>query len=270
MKTLSPALETVLLNDVQTLCLLWRLVLASGQELKFTDHDEDVGDYSSNKSFTASSIQNTISGAKSNVDVDILLDDTIIGYDELKGGKLNRATVFLSLADWNNPASALLLFSGFVGLTTIPSRLGATLSLVGNLGRVTKDLTEKYTPKCRADFGDHRCKVDLSEHSEPFTVSAVTGVQNITLDITPTLGEYNFSTIAWATGDNAGMAVEVLQVSTGGVARLLFKTAMPIQVGDTGTVYKGCANTIEACTAYNNLANYRGEPYVPGDEYTGV
>lgn len=270
MKTLDPALQTVLEADVTTLCYLWRLELVDGSVLKFTDHDKDVGDYSSNKSFSATAVQTTLSGAKANLDVAVLLDDGVIDYKGLQRGKYDQTRVFLSLADFTNPASALLLYSGVFGAVTLPSKLGATISLVGNLSRVTKDLTEQYSLKCRADFGDHRCKVDLDDYSVPFSVSAVNSAQNITLNITPVAGLYDFGVIAWTTGENAGMAVEILQVTIGGVARLMFKTAMPIQVGDTGTVYQGCKKTTAACTVYNNLPNFRGEPFVPGDEYTGV
>ena len=45
---------------------------------------------------------------------------------------------------------------------TLTERGYATIEMVGLLERAKDYVTEVYTPVCRADFGDARCKVDLN------------------------------------------------------------------------------------------------------------
>lgn len=55
-----------------------------------------------------------------------------------------------------------VLFSGLMGQMTLTERGYATIEMVGHLERAKQFITEVFTPVCRADFGDARCKVNLN------------------------------------------------------------------------------------------------------------
>lgn len=59
-------------------------------------------------------------------------------------------------------------------------------------------------------------------------------------------------------GDPAPIAPLVVQL----------KRPLPFtpEFGDAITIARGCNKRVEDCRAYNNIANFRGEPYVPGLE----
>ena len=120
-------------------------------------------------------------------------------------------------------------------------------------------------------FGDARCKFNLATVTAPFEVTAVGGAQVFTSAdlVAASLNLYRLGTVVWLTGANVGNRVEVAGNSAG-VVSLLFKPPYQIQVGDTGNIIRGCSKTIAACTGYANVPNYRGEPYVPGDDGLGV
>jgi hypothetical protein len=56
-----------------------------------------------------------------------------------------------------------------------------------------------------------------------------------------------------------------------GAQTLSLTNPLPFAVapGDTFTAYPGCAKTIPACEAFNNLSNYGGAPFVPPPEVQG-
>lgn len=59
--------------------------------------------------------------------------------------------------------------------------------------------------------------------------------------------------------DSAGAEVEIT---------LYLRAGFNVQVGDTGTIYPGCAKTVIDCAQkFNNILNYRGFPYIPGENY---
>lgn len=86
-------------------------------------------------------------------------------------------------------------------------------------------------------------------------------------------GWFAFGAVAWESGANAGLVMEVKgwTQATGEVELFL---AMPfaVQVGDTLTVYAGCDKQLSTCIGrFDNAVNFRGEPFVPGqDEYLTV
>jgi hypothetical protein len=51
-----------------------------------------------------------------------------------------------------------------------------------------------------------------------------------------------------------------------GVLNLQNPYYWPIAVGDPFTVYAGCDHTKATCTAFGNLANFGGQPYIPPAE----
>src|SRR5208282_842282 len=79
-----------------------------------------------------------------------------------------------------------------------------------------------------------------------------------------TSGYFDNGVVTWLTGNNAGLSMEVQSYVPGQV--ILFQP-MPylIQVGDTYTISAGCDYSFATCKArFNNVLNFRGEPYVPG------
>lgn len=56
-------------------------------------------------------------------------------------------------------------------------------------------------------------------------------------------------------------------VATGGTATLQLPMPFPIVAGDTFVITSGCDKALGTCIAkYNNVLNFRGEPYLPGQD----
>lgn len=79
-----------------------------------------------------------------------------------------------------------------------------------------------------------------------------------------TIGYFAYGTLKWLTGANAGYTMEVKQFAPG-IVTLALPMEFPIVAGDTYTITAGCDKQFGTCKArYNNVVNFRGEPYIPG------
>jgi uncharacterized phage protein (TIGR02218 family) len=255
-----------------TLCRLFRITPAFSPELLFTDADLDVtvsGElYRADHSFQPSAIENAIGGANSNLELTVLFTDTLIKYEDVMARRYQGATVKVYLASYGNPAAGKgIITSGRIGSFAVSSRLQGVMSIVGGSGKMDRTLTEVYQPTCRADFGDTRCGLNINDFSLAFTVASIVDDMIFMKASGGVDGRFNLGTLVWATGPNTGQAQEVAYSLATGAVGLFYPPGYPVTVGNTGTLYQGCAKTIAACTAYANVSNFRGEPYVPGDDY---
>lgn len=268
MKAVDPDLAETLSENLTYLCRLWAITRVDGEVMRFTDHDKDItfgGEfYTSNNSFQATAVSNRINSAASDMDITVLLVDNQISYNDLKRGLYDSALTTVTMVNYKRlDLGGVPLAEGVLATIEFPNRFVATLRITGGVGKTERLLTEKYSTSCRAKFGDDRCKVDLDDYTEAFTVdtsphgqefaaSELTGEPN---------NRYARGFVTWLTGANTGTKTEVV-TNIGGSVRLFIKTPYPIQPGDDGTITRGCPKTLSACQGYANVPNYRGEPYI--------
>lgn len=79
-------------------------------------------------------------------------------------------------------------------------------------------------------------------------------------------GFFAFGTVTWDTGANAGTTQDVRTFSPG-VVTLGLPAPYAIAPGDTYTIVAGCDRQVGTCVKhFNNVVNFRGEPYIPGPD----
>jgi uncharacterized phage protein (TIGR02218 family) len=83
-------------------------------------------------------------------------------------------------------------------------------------------------------------------------------------------GFFTGGRLTFANGNNAGASCQVKDhVLTGAHASFLLWTplAHPVAPGDGFTVTAGCDKTLTTCRyKFNNVANHRGFPHMPGND----
>lgn len=271
MRNLTPDQLAEISGGLTTLCRVWSITRKDGVILRYTDHVKDLtigGDiYTATNSFTATATQLTANNVAADTEVIVLLNDAGIDGDDVERGLYINAPYALGLVSYSNLAAGIIpLLTGSVFSISTLDKLTATFTLSFDTERINKSICEVYAPSCRAGFGDARCKVDLGPLTTAFTVTSGSAklVGSTDLDAFPA-NHFAQGTVLFTSGDNSGVRVEVI-ASSAGQLFLLLPLPYPPQVGDTASVTRGCTKTVAACTAYGNLANFRGEPYVPGQE----
>jgi hypothetical protein len=75
-------------------------------------------------------------------------------------------------------------------------------------------------------------------------------------------GFFTQGTMLCTSGENVGVSRSIKWFS-GDSATPAQPFANDVKEGDTFTFWRGCAKTMVACQSYNNMANFRGFPFLP-------
>lgn len=276
MKSLPAGLQTMLASGASTLCHCWLLTRTDGVKLGFTDHDLDLTfdgvTYEALAGITAGNINQTDGLNIDTVDVAGALQSDYLNEADLAGGLYDNAALTLYLVDWSDTDNRDVEFAGSIGQVerTLDSFKAEMRGLANALNQTTGRL---YSKTCDADLGDARCTVDLT--SATFkgngAVTAATSNANFSASGLDSYADGFFSRglVTWATGANAGAAMEVkLHVNDGTVSFSLWESmAYDIGVGDTFAVTAGCDKSAQTCKSkFDNVANFRGFPFIPGND----
>jgi uncharacterized phage protein (TIGR02218 family) len=191
----------------------------------------------------------------------------VIAEREIAAGTWNLATVEVDLVDYTNPAAgAVRLGAGEIGRIGVTGgRISVELRSFKN--RLGKPIGETVQPTCQADFGDARCTVSLAAYTVTGTITAVTDSQ-VFADSgrAEATAVYDGGLITFTSGLNTGRSMEVKRFVSGGVVTLFLPLAYAVQIGDSYSLRRGCPKTVAACQGYSNFVNFRGFPFVPGNQ----
>ncbi len=185
-KSISAGMRTLLDGDTHTLASCWRVVRIDGTTFYFTDHDEDItfdgNTYNASTGYTRSAIDSSSNLAVDNLDIEGLFDSEQISEQELRAGLFNYAQVFVFAVDWSNADGngAINLRRGWFGEVGLSSQGYFRVELRGLTQPLSQNIIEVYSPECRADLGDSRCRVPLNpdsvERSTAYTLGAFVSV----------------------------------------------------------------------------------------------
>lgn len=167
MKTLSTALDNHFGSEVTTLAMCWKLVRKDGLTLGFTSHDQDITIddvfYDSTHTFTNSAISSNSDMSVDNLDVTGVLDADAITLEDLRNGLFNFASIYIFAINWADLSQGqLALRRGWFGEVTVAQNGMFHAELRGLTQALSHNYIESFTPECRADFCDQRCKLVLS------------------------------------------------------------------------------------------------------------
>ncbi|GAA0650966.1 hypothetical protein GCM10009424_29930 [Sphingomonas ursincola] len=167
MKSTSAALAAHLAGPVTTLATCWRISRIDGKEFFFTDHDRDLpfegNVYKASSGYSRTAIANDAGLSVDNLDVEGVFDSEAIAEEELRAGLFDQAEVRIFLVNWADPAmGALRMRRGWFGEVVLTEQGIFRTELRGMTQALQQRIGELYSPECRADLGDHRCKVPVN------------------------------------------------------------------------------------------------------------
>lgn len=279
MKAIPGALSAHLSQGETTLAGYVRITRTDSQVFAFSEHDRDLT--------IASVVHKPLMGARSklaanadlsipNLDLASVIDDAGLTEDDLASGLFDGAAVEIGLVNWASPADGVIvLLRGFIGEVR---REGVAFHCdVRGLGdRLAQSIGERTSPTCRAVLGDARCGISLTNFTTTGTVTAVTSRRAFAVSFAdlpggggppPASGYFdNAGVLTWTAGANNGRMHLVRGHSAGGNLELYLPAYHDIQINDTFSVHAGCDKILlgHCQTRFDNVANFVGEPHVPG------
>lgn len=279
MRTINATLQARLDSGTTSLCHIITITRADGTVIRLTDNDADVvvsgNTYLRDNSLQVAAITSSANNGIQSTNCNVIFSDDGIAEIDVARGVYDKAVVEFAVVDYTNTAlGKIILLTGILSTITVTNRRRGQFEIRGLLTRGDTRIGEYYSAQCRADLGDTRCGVSLAAFTTTGTVNVVETQTKIraTLASDPANGFYTFGVLTFTSGANDGISMEVLNQFAygGGQDSIFLSLRMPfdIEVGDTFDLVAGCDKTPGTCrTKFNNIANFRGEPFVPGPDF---
>ena len=271
MRPITPNLNAHLEGEVTTLATCWKITRTDGVVKTFTDLDSDIVfaslTYLSIAGFTPSSVETKDNFSVDNVEVQGMFQSGYITAPDLLAGKYDFAEVEIFIVNYMDISQGrMLLRRGRLGEVTMQKDTFIA-ELRGLAENLQQTIGELYQPSCRAILGDSECKKVLTSFTFTGTVTTVTSGLIFTSNaLTQAAGYFTGGQITWTSGNNNGLKMEVKEFAN---KQVVLAQAMPyaIQVGNSFQIVAGCDKTHQTCISkFNNIINFRGEPFVPGTD----
>ncbi len=261
-----------LTGELTTLAICWQVVRQDGVALGFTTHDRPlrIGGmrYESAPGMAPSAVVSSDGLDVDTMDVAGALSADAITADDLGQGRYDGADVRLFMVDWHSPdAGGQPLARGTLGTVeagTGPDA-GFTATLRGPTAILTATRIETYSPECRAELGDWRCRVAMRGRvlrtAVTFSDGEYAGLGGVDA---ATAGDYVGGRLRVLSGPLAGVERRILLAEAD---RLRLDEPMAVAEGILVEVREGCDKRFSTCvTRFDNAVNFRGEPHVPGGD----
>lgn len=268
-------------------CHAWLIERKDGLKIGTTDHDtpfefEEVL-YLPQIGFKGDAVPFKNTPELTNSNITSIISNTITETDLLLR-KYEGATLEIWIWNWLESEKVRTIFIGSLGELKVES--GAILDLVqvgnyllgGNAAlRFTHEaqsihlkLSQKATlltsKTCRHTFGGQgagKCNKDLSALTDTYTINASESNRFTVSNSSRPSGFFNEGKVTFISGFLQGTTIDVATWD-GSTFSLWQPLPFPPGVGDTIVAVAGCAKTMEACIAYNNIDYFGGQSYVPG------
>jgi hypothetical protein len=165
-KTVTIELANHLAGEVTTLATCWRISRRDGTVFRFTDHDRDLAFedevYQASTGYSRTAIANDSGMGVDNLDVEGVFDSAAVTEEELRAGLFDQGEVRIFLVNWADPSmGALRLRRGWFGEVVLTEQGVFRTELRGLTQALSQSIGELYSPECRADLGDQRCRVPV-------------------------------------------------------------------------------------------------------------
>jgi len=271
MKQISPELKTHIAGELTSLVTCWILTRRDGVRLAFTTHDRPLDfenlTFSPVNSFLPSLVSSTNSPNVDNLEIHAFLSSDGLTETDIRAGLFDYAAIAIFQVNWQDLTQGkLAIRRGWLGEFTLKDQ-NFTVEIRGLTQKLQQTIGDVFSPECRADLGSDNCHVNMEGFS---AIGAVTEViaQDSFKDISRTEanGWYDYGTVRWVTGANAGYKSEV-KTYAGGQFFIYDTPPNPVIVGDVYLCFAGCDKRAATCKVkFQNFENFKGETAMPGTD----
>lgn len=257
-------------EPLETVATWWRIARRDGVTLGFTTHDRDMWFegvlHRASPGMIPSSIRRSGGLDEDSAEVSGALTHDTVSSADLAAGWFDGARVCIGLIDWETGQHETL----WVGtLGAVREEGGAFCAeLTSRKSELLQSPVPRTSPACRAQFCGPGCNLNpafftheglLDESdSESGEVMITCGASSENL-----VG----GSLRWLDGPLAGSTQRIAAINDAGAITLSPPLEIPLPAGLRATVREGCDHSLDTCaTRFDNAANFRGEPFLPGND----
>ena len=255
-------------DDLLSTTAFWRIERRDGVTSGFTSHDRDLTlnglTLRAAPGIRPAAIRLTTELSGDDAQMDGALTHDAISADDLAAGRFDGAAVIVGTIDWQT-GEAHDLFSGTIGETEMEGE-AFSAQLHSLKAALDFDPVPRTSPGCRARFCGPGCNLSPARFTREATVSAIDRASNAVAFEGLPHDLFVFGDLRWLAGEAIGLRHAILAEDAG---MLVLDSTIPdgVAVGTRASLREGCDRTIATCaTRFANAVNFRGEPFLPGND----
>ncbi|ETO91084.1 MAG: phage conserved hypothetical BR0599 family protein [Candidatus Xenolissoclinum pacificiensis L6] len=241
--------------------------LSDKSKILLTDADENIvidsEVYYSNSGIELSAIEKNNNQTTDNCVISGFLESSLITEQDLISGKYDNCKIEIFRFDHQTKTHYI---SGFIDSIIIEK--GKFTAEIKSLSTVLdRSMTVRFSRKCRANFCDSKCKLQLSDYQIKGLVKQVIDPYTIFSDteISKPLNYFTHGILEFISGNNKGITKEIVY-SNHNTIQILIPYNQKIVINDEYIITAGCDKKITTCAnKFQNTINFRGEPFIPNN-----
>ena len=254
-------------SSVTEYAICWHIKLKNNQEIGFTTHDNDIKingfNYLSKALIRYDTIQKSTNLLREFDEIAGIIDHEFIKENDILKGKFDNALLSIYLVNYKNIKQPQhLLKQGYISnIRYSNEQFYANISPLTE--KLDSNITQSFSPYCRAKFCDERCKLDKSIYTKIGQIHKIIS-RNSFLDEDRSEDNYyyNFGMIKFLSGKNKGIGLEISNFYNK-VIEIILPPLIELNLGDKYEIIAGCDKNFLTCiNKFNNAINFRGEPHI--------
>ena len=259
-------------SELETVATFWRVIRRDGVTIGLTSHDRDLWFdgvlHLASPGMVPSSIKRTADFEPDSAEVEGALSHETITATDLAEGRFDGARIRIGVVDWETGESTAL-YSGTLG-SVVEEDARFSADLASRKAELLRDPVPRTSPTCRAIFAGPGCDLDPQRFTHPAQLVSVDLETNaIELDMAIASDRLVGGWVRWLDGPQTGTVMGVAAVEE---SRLVLDIPLSetTSSGAALIVREGCDHTVATCSArFANATNFRGEPFLPGNDRLG-
>jgi uncharacterized phage protein (TIGR02218 family) len=255
-------------RELDTVATFWRIYRRDGMMLAFTSHDRDLAFsgilHRAAPGMVPAAIRLSADISSDSAEAEGALNHDTIRESDLAAGLFDDAAIEIGAVDWLT-LEHHALYTGQIGrIEDDRSRFSAELRSGKHL--LEQDLVPRTSPTCRAEFCGRGCGLSAERFTSVHRLTAIDLDRNaVRFDALPAADHVD-GRLRFLAGPQTGIRFDIIDIDSGWMVLdrpLVEGTA----IGTRAELREGCDHTIATCsTRFGNARNFRGEPFLPGND----
>ena len=255
-------------RELDTVATFWRIYRRDGTMLAFTSHDRDLVfsgvRHRSTPGMVPAALRLSADIANDSAEAEGALSHDSIREGDLAAGLFDESSIEIGAVDWTS-LEHHSLYSGQLGrIEDNASQFSAELRSAKHL--LEQDLVPRTSPTCRAEFCGRGCGLSAPRYTIRAQISGIDLDFNRVRFDGIEAAQFAEGLLRFFGGPQTGLVFGVVDVDADWLAldRPLVHGTEP---GTRAELREGCDHTIATCASrFANAANFRGEPFLPGND----
>lgn len=257
-----------LAGALECVATFWQIHRRDGVALGFTSHDRDLWFdgllHRAAPGMVPSAIRRSARLDDDSAEVEGALSHDSIAEADLVAGRFDGASVSIGVVDWETGEHAVLYRGSLGEIAMTGTQFSADLQSAK--ASLDVDPVPRTSPLCRARFCGPGCGLSPARFRAIAAVAGWSAAADAVAFAGLDHALYRHGSLVWLDGPDAGLRDRVVAAGPAGLVldRPLDLAPVP---GTRARLTQGCDRTLATCTGrFANSANFRGEPFLPGND----